>query len=226
MRIAKAIAEAGICSRRKAEELIAMGKVSVNGEILSSPALNVSESDEIKIDGKTIPKKEKLRIWLYHKPAGLITSHNDPQGRPTIFDNLPKNMPRVISVGRLDLNSEGLLILTNSGDWARKMELPSSKIKRIYRVRVFGKLDMDRIKKAEKGIEIDGEIFHPETISLTSSSGNNHWLEFTLTEGKNREIRKICSHFGLKISNLIRIAYGKYKLGKLKEGEVVEIPSS
>lgn len=223
VRIAKAIADSGVCSRRKAEELIANGKVIVNGQILDSPALNVTDSDEIQVDGKPLAKKEKLRIWLYHKPAGLITTHNDPQGRPTIFDNLPDNMPRVISVGRLDLNSEGLLLLTNSGDWARKMELPSSKIKRIYKVRVFGKLDIDKIKKSEKGIEIDGEKFTPQKISLLSSSGNNHWLEFILTEGKNREIRKICYHFGLKISKLIRIAYGEYSLGKLKEGAVREI---
>lgn len=223
VRIAKAIADSGICSRRKAEELILQGKVSVNGKILDSPALNISDVDEIKIDEKKLPTKDALRIWLYYKPAGLITTNLDPQNRPTIFENLPKNMPRVISIGRLDLNSEGLLILTNSGDYARKMELPSSKIKRIYKVRVFGKLNIDSMKKAENGITIEGERFHPQKISHISSSGNNHWLEFTLTEGKNREIRKICAHFGLKISKLIRISYGEYKLGKLKEGEVVEI---
>lgn len=223
VRIAKAIADSGFCSRRNAEKLIEEGRVALNGEVINSPALNVSDSDEIVIDGKKIPKKEKLRIWLYNKPAGLITSHNDPDNRPTIFDNLPSDMPRVISVGRLDLNSEGLLLLTNSGDWARKMELPSSKIKRIYRVRVFGKLGIDKIKKAEKGIEIDGEKFHPQKISLISSSSNNHWLEFILTEGKNREIRKICNYFGLKISKLTRTSYGEYNLGKLKVGQVKEV---
>ena len=174
MRIAKALAEAGICSRRKAEALILEGKVSVNGKILDSPALNVVDTDEILVDGNPLPKKDKLRIWIYHKPAGLITTHIDPQGRPTIFENLPKNMPRVISVGRLDLNSEGLLILTNSGDYAREMELPSNKIKRIYRVRCFGRLDIDRIKKSENGITIDGERFHPKKIDHISTRGSNH----------------------------------------------------
>jgi 23S rRNA pseudouridine2605 synthase len=195
MRIAKAISERGICSRRKAEELIQMGKVSVNKEIITSPALNVSEADIIEIDGKIIPQKDKMRIWIYYKPAGLITTHNDPQNRPTIFDALPKNMPRVISVGRLDLQSEGLILLTNSGEFAREMELPSSKIERIYKVRCFGKLAIEKLRQAEKGIEIDGEFFHPKLIRLIESKNNNHWLEITLTEGKNREIRKILGSF-------------------------------
>lgn len=222
VRIAKKIADAGICSRRAAEKLILEHQVSINGEAISSPAINVTDQDIIKVNGEILPQQEALRIWLYYKPAGLITSHNDPQNRPTIFENLPKYMPRVISVGRLDLQSEGLIILTNSGEFARKMELPSSKIKRIYKVECFGKINMKNIKNAEKGIEIEGEKFHPEKISLLDSKKNNHILEFVLTEGKNREIRKICSHFGLRIRKLLRASYGKFTLGNLKEGEAKE----
>ena len=223
MRIAKAISDAGICSRRAAEQLILEGRVQVNGEIIASPALNVSEDDEVKVDGKIIPNKPKLQIWLYHKPPGLITTYNDPQGRPTIFENLPKNMPKVISVGRLDIQSEGLLILTNSGDFARQMELPSSKIKRKYMVKTFGTFDLVKITASEKGITIDGELFHPESINLVESKGMNSAFEVVLTEGKNREIRKIFNHFGLGINKLIRTEYGQYKLGTLKPGNVVEV---
>jgi len=222
-RIAKAIADAGFCSRRKAEELISSGKVSLNGEVIQSPAINVSSLDQISIDGQIMPEQEKLRVWIYHKPPGLITTHSDPQGRDTIFDKLPKNLPRVISVGRLDMNSQGLLLLTNSGEFARKMELPSSQIKRIYHVRCFGKISLDKLKQAEKGIDINGEKFAPHKIELIKSSKHNHMLEFTLMEGKNREIRKICTYFGLKISKLMRISYGGYKLGNLQEGTVLEV---
>lgn len=223
MRIAKAISDAGICSRRAAEKLILDARVKVNGAPIKSPALNVSEEDYIELDGKVIPSKPKLRIWLYHKPPGFITSYNDPEGRPTIFDNLPPNMPKVISVGRLDRQSEGLLILTNSGDFARKMELPSSKIKRKYLVKTFGKFDIKEIKKSEKGITIHGEFFHPTSINLVESRGMNSEFEVILTEGKNREIRKIFAYFGLNISKLIRIEYGEYSLGNLKPGSVREV---
>lgn len=224
MRIAKAISNAGICSRRAAETMILDGKVSVNGNIISSPALNVSQEDEIYVEGKKLPTSTPaLRIWLYHKPPGLITTYRDPQGRPTIFDNLPKNMPKVISVGRLDLQSEGLLILTNSGDFARKMELPSSKISRKYLVKTFGKVDLAKIKTAEKGIKISDEFFRPSSINLEESKGMNSVFEVILMEGKNREIRKIFAYFGLNISKLIRTEYGEYKLGNLKPGEVREI---
>ena len=223
MRIAKAISDAGICSRRAAEKLILDGRVKLNNILVESPALNVAENDEIRVDDKIIPSKPALKIWLYHKPPGFITSYNDPEGRPTIFDNLPKNMPKVISVGRLDMQSEGLLILTNSGDFAREMELPSSKIKRKYLVKTFGKVDIDEIKKSENGITIDGEFFHPSSINLLQSRGMNSEFEVVLTEGKNREIRKIFAHFELKISKLIRVEYGEYRLGNLKPGDVKEV---
>ena len=223
MRIAKAISDAGICSRRAAEKLILDGKVMINNIIITSPAINVTENDAIKIDGKILPAKPHLRIWLYHKPPGLITTYNDPQGRATIFENLPKHMPKVVSVGRLDLQSEGLLILTNSGDFARQMELPSSKIKRKYLVKTFGAFDLPKIKAVTKGITIDGEFFHPEAIELIESKQMNSIFEVILTEGKNREIRKIFGHFGLGIHKLIRIEYGEYKLGALKQGEVREV---
>ena len=223
MRIAKAISDAGICSRRAAEKLILDGKVMLNDVIIASPAINVSESDRIQVNAKILPAKPKLRIWLYHKPPGLITTYSDPQGRPTIFENLPKNMPKVISVGRLDLQSEGLLILTNSGEFAREMELPSSKIKRKYLVKTFGAFDLLKIKASTNGITIDGEFFHPESINLLESKGMNSVFEVVLTEGKNREIRKIFAHFGLSIHKLIRTEYGKYKLGHLKSGHIIEL---
>lgn len=223
MRIAKAISERGYCSRRDAEKLIFDARVKVNGELLISPSVLVAPEDVIEIDGKLLPPKEQSKLWIYHKPAGLITTHKDPQGRKTIFDSLPKNMPRVISVGRLDVMSEGLLLLTNSGELARKLEMPSSKIERKYKVRCFGKLNIDKLKTSEKGIEIDGIKYRPKKISLIKSEKNNHWIEIILTEGKNREIRNILSHFGLKISKLIRISYGKYELGKLVPGEVQEV---
>jgi len=223
VRIAKAISDAGLCSRRAAEKLILEGRVALNGKNVESPAVNVFEHDAVEVDGKIIPHKPHLRIWLYHKPPGLITTYNDPQGRPTIFDNLPKHLPKVISVGRLDLQSEGLLILTNSGDFAREMELPSSKVKRKYLVKTFGRCSIQTIKTSEKGIAIEGEFFSPESINLLESKGMNSIFEVVLTEGKNREIRKIFAHFGLSITKLIRTEYGRYKLGALKSGHVLEI---
>jgi 23S rRNA pseudouridine2605 synthase len=221
MRVAKAISDSGVCSRRAAEKLILEGKVSVNGVFIESPALNILDTDIIEVDGHPIAKQEKLRLWLYYKPVGQVTTHKDPENRPTVFDNLPKNMPRVISIGRLDINSEGLLLLTNSGEFARKMELPSSKIERSYKVRCFGTFNIIELQKAEKGITIDGEFFHPKKIELIEK-GINSWVRVILTEGKNREIRKIFAHFGLKISKLVRVSYGEFKLGKMQPGEVVE----
>lgn len=223
MRIAKAISDAGICSRRAAEKLILEHKVTLNGELVLSPAINVVETDVITVDGDIIPQKPALRVWLYHKPVGLITTYNDPQGRTTIFENLPSNMPKVISIGRLDLQSEGLMILTNSGEFAREMELPSSNVIRKYTVHIFGHYDLGKIKEAEKGIFIETEFFKPTNITLLKSSGINSVFEVTLTEGKNREIRKIFAYFDLKIKKLIRTEYGKYQLGNLKPGQVIEI---
>ncbi|MEY3196755.1 MAG: hypothetical protein RLZZ59_121 [Pseudomonadota bacterium] len=223
MRIAKAISEAGICSRRDAEKLILQGRVSINGTLLESPAINVTDNDLITIDGKELPKKNPLRIWLYYKPTGVITTHKDPQNRPTVFSLLPKNMPKVISVGRLDIMSEGLLILTNSGEYSRRLELPSSNIKRVYHVHCYGVLDFDLLSKTTQGITIKKEYFKPTRIEIISTKNNNHIIEIELTEGKNREIRKIFANFDLKIKKLLRIQYGDFKLGNLKPGEILEI---
>ncbi len=220
-RLAKAMSDAGYCSRRDAEKIILESRVAVDGTIINTPAFNVTEKNKITIDGKALSDQEKPRIWLYHKPVGLVTTHKDPQNRPTVFEHLPKHLPRVISVGRLDLNSEGLLLLTNSGDLARSLELPSNKFLRIYKARVNGYVDMKSLSLVTKGITIEGERFKVEAIKLTKA-GNNSWLEVHLAEGKNREIRKIFAHFGLSVSRLIRISYGPYSLGEIKPGEVIE----
>lgn len=222
-RIAKFISDSGYCSRRDAEKLILSSRVMVNGNLINTPAINISESSEVFIDGKPITKKDKPRIWLYHKMTGFITTHKDPQNRPTVFDNLPKNLPRVISVGRLDLNSEGLLLLTNSGNIARHLELPSNRFLRIYKVRAHGMFDISNIATtAKRGVTIDEESYSIDDIKLIKS-GKNSWFEVHLREGKNREIRKIFEHFGLKVSRLIRISYGPFALADLKPGKVKEV---
>jgi 23S rRNA pseudouridine2605 synthase len=220
-RLAKAMSDAGYCSRRDAEKIILESRVAVDGKIINTPAFNVTDQNKITIDGKALAAKEVQKIWLYHKPAGLVTTHKDPQDRPTVFENLPAHLPRVISVGRLDLNSEGLLLLTNSGDLARKFELPSNNFIRVYKVRVNGYVDMKALSGVTKGITIEGQRYRVESIKLTKA-GNNSWLEVELAEGKNREVRKIFAHFGLSVNRLIRISYGPYKLGDLKPGEVAE----
>ena len=222
-RIAKRISAAGLCSRRDAERWITDGRVSVNGKVLKTPAYLVGDNDLIKIDGKTIPSKPTTRVWLYHKPVGLITTARDPQGRPTVFSALPKDMPRVISVGRLDLNSEGLLLLTNDGEWARKMELPSSHLKRTYRVRVHGKIPPDLIEQLAKGRTVAGVRYAPCKVIIEKGTGSNSWLIMTLEEGKNREIRKLMSSFGIQVARLIRISYGPYELNDLGKGKVKEV---
>ena len=224
-RIAKRIASSGICSRRDAERLIAEGKVFVNGEKLTTPAFLVEEKDEIIVNGVTLRKKETPRLWCYHKPVGLLTTHKDPKGRTTVFENLPKSLPRVISVGRLDLNSEGLLLLTTSGELARSLELPSRGWKRQYRVRIYGVITSEMIEKAKKGLTIEGVHYAPCHIEIeqNQSGGKNQWLLITLTEGKNREIRKIMDFFGFKVARLIRVSYGPFQLGNLQQGEVREV---
>lgn len=222
-RIAKRISAAGVCSRREAERLVLAGRVSVNGKVLETPACLVNDNDMIKVDGKEISSKPSTRVWLYHKPAGLVTTARDPQGRPTVFSALPKDMPRVISVGRLDLNSEGLLLLTNDGEWARKMELPSSKLKRTYRVRVHGKIPTDLSEQLLKGHTVAGIHYAPCQLKIEKKMGSNSWLTITLQEGKNREIRKLMASFGIQVARLIRISYGPYELGSLKKGEVQEV---
>ncbi|MBI1327753.1 MAG: pseudouridine synthase [Alphaproteobacteria bacterium] len=224
-RIAKIIAAAGICSRRDAERLIGEGRVSVNGKKLDTPAFLARFKDDIRVDGKPIAKPEQPRLFLYHKPAGLVTTHRDEKDRDTIFQKLPKGMPRVVSVGRLDLNSEGLLLLTTSGTISRYLELPKTGWKRRYRVRVHGAVDDARLKKLEKGLTIEGVRYAPMTINLDMKrDGGNSWLTITLQEGKNREIRRIMEFVGLKVSRLIRISYGVFELGDLPKGAVKEIP--
>lgn len=225
-RIAKFLSRAGVCSRRDAEKLIQEGRVKINGVILETPATLVSGEEKIEVNGKTIHAKEKTRVWVYHKPAGLVTTHKDPEGRTTVFESLPKSMPRVISVGRLDLNSEGLLLLTNDGAFARMAELPETKWKRTYRVRVFGIVDEARLNSLKNGITIKGIRYQSIDATLSKQTGQNAWLLITLVEGKNREIRRIMEHLGYKVNRLIRIGYGPFELNELPLREVEEVPGS
>ena len=222
-RIAKVIARAGRASRREAERLIEAGRVTVNGKKIDSPALNVTARDRITVDGEPLTAPEPPRLWLYHKPTGLVTTTRDEQGRETIFDALPKDLPRVMSVGRLDLNSEGLLLLTNDGEIKRKLELPSTGWLRRYRVRVKGKVDDRMLEPLRKGITIDGEAFQPMDVTLDRQQGANAWLTVGLREGKNREIRRAMEAVDLSVNRLIRISYGPFQLGNLARGAVEEV---
>lgn len=224
-RIAKVLARAGVCSRREAERWIADGRVVLNGTVLATPAVAVSPSDIVLVDGKPLPEPQVTRLWRYHKAPGLLTSHSDPQGRPTIFSSLPTLLGRVISVGRLDLNSEGLLLLTNDGELARRLELPATGWTRRYRVRVHGRVDEAQLKGLENGVTISGVRYGPVQASLDKVQGSNAWLSVSLREGKNREIRKIMDHLGFSVTRLIRTAYGPFQLGKLERGEVNEVPA-
>lgn len=223
-RIAKRLSRAGVCSRRDAEKLIAEGRVRLNGEILASPAVNVTEADAIEVDGKLVAGKEPPRLWRYHKVKGLVTSHRDEKGRPTIFDNLPKGLPRVISVGRLDLNSEGLLLLTNDGELSRHLELPATGWRRSYRVRAFGRITQTKLDRLKAGVQVSGVRYGAIEAKIDREQGSNTWLEMTLTEGKNREIRKVLEYLGLVVNRLIRVSYGPFLLGKLEQGAVEEVP--
>ena len=222
-RIAKRLARAGLCSRRDAERWIAEGRVTVDGHRLSSPALNVTDQSRILVDGKPIPVKTPTRLWRYHKPRGLLTTNRDPEGRRTIFDELPAALPRVITIGRLDYNSEGLLLLTNDGELARKLELPSTAWARRYRVRVNGDVDPAALGSLANGITIDGVRYGAIGAQLDRQQGDNAWITMSLTEGKNREVRRICEHMGWQVSRLIRIAYGPFQLGLLEPGGVEEV---
>ncbi len=222
-RLAKRMAGAGLCSRREAEAWIAEGRVKVNGKKVLTPALNVSSSDAVVVDGKLLQAREETRLWLYHKPAGLVTTHKDPEGRKTVFEALPKNLPRVISIGRLDLNSEGLLLLTNDGSLARKLELPSTGWIRRYRVRAYGGITPSMLEGMKKGVTVDGINYGSIEAVLDSQKGDNSWLTVSLREGKNREIRKIFEHFGCTVSRLLRLSYGPFQLGSLAKGEVKEV---
>ncbi len=221
IRIAKRMANAGLCSRREAERWIADGRVSINGTIITTPATTVAPADNVCVDGNPLPQQESPRLWCYHKPRGLITTHQDPQGRPTIFEKLPDSLPRVISVGRLDINSEGLLLLTNHGELSRYMELPTTGWIRHYRLRVFGK--PTRLDSLTKGITVDGVHYGPITATLEQSGTSNSWISVSLSEGKNRELRRIFEHLGHPVSRLIRTSYGPFQLGRLKQGEIKEV---
>jgi 23S rRNA pseudouridine2605 synthase len=223
-RIAKVIARAGVCSRRDAEKLIEAGRVAVNGNPIASPALNVSPDDIVLVDGKPIPSLMPTRLWRYHKPQGLVTSHRDPEGRPTVFASLPPSLPRVVSVGRLDINSEGLLLLTNDGELARRLELPAQGWTRRYRARLFGNVTQADLDRLAKGAVIDGVRYGPVTAELERSKGPYSWATIALKEGKNREVKRLMEHLGLKVARLIRISFGPFHLGHLPEGQVDEIP--
>ncbi len=224
-RIAKVLSRAGIASRREAERMIAAGRVAVNGKVIDRAALNVTDKDRITVDDKAIGEPEKARLWLYHKPSGLVTTNRDEQGRTTIYDELPEDLPRVMTVGRLDINSEGLLLLTNDGGIKRKLELPSTGWLRRYKVRIHGRPTEDSFTPLRKGLTIDGEKFQPMQITLDRQQGANAWVTVALREGKNREIRRAMEDIGLKVNRLIRISYGPFQLGQLKAGAVEEIRS-
>ncbi len=222
-RIAKVLSRAGIASRREAERMIEAGRVAVNGTIIDSPALNITEADSITVDGKPVSEPEPERLWLYYKPIGLVTSNSDEKGRNTVFDALPEDMPRVMSVGRLDINSEGLLLLTNDGGIKRKLELPSTGWLRRYRVRVNGRPTEDTLAPLRRGVTVDGEKFQAMQVTLDRQQGANAWLTVGLREGKNREIRRAMEEIGLSVNRLIRISYGPFQLGELKPGAVEEV---
>ncbi len=223
-RLAKFMARSGVCSRRDAEELIKQKRVTVNGEIIDTPAFKVEGSEKILLDGEKLPEIEQTRLWLYHKPAGLLTTHKDTEARATVFDHLPAGLPRVISVGRLDLNSEGLLLLTNNGELSRKLELPENGWSRRYKVRVHGFINKNKLADLAKGATVDGINYGPVKAELESQNGTNSWLIVTLNEGKNREVRKLMKSIGLEVARLIRLSYGPFQLGNLKKGEVREVP--
>lgn len=222
-RIAKVLARAGVASRREAERMIEAGRVAVNGKTITTPALNVIAKDRITVDGAEIDEAEAPRIWLYHKPTGRVTTERDEKGRSTIYDDLPADMPRVVTVGRLDLNSEGLLLLTNDGGIKRRLELPSTGWTRKYRVRVKGSPKDETLEPLRKGIEIDGFRYQPMTVSLDRQQGANAWLTVSLKEGKNREIRRAMEAVGLPVNRLLRVSYGPFRLGDLKAGQVEEV---
>ncbi|HKU04516.1 MAG TPA: pseudouridine synthase, partial [Bradyrhizobium sp.] len=222
-RIAKVLARAGLASRRDAEEMVTQGRVTVNGRLINSPALDVTANDVVAVDGKPLPPRERTRLFMYHKPRGLMTTHDDPEGRPTVFDNLPEGLPRLISIGRLDFNTEGLLLLTNDGGLARTLELPDTGWLRRYRVRAHGEVTQAQLDELKKGVEVDGVKYGPIDATLERDQGANVWVVFAIREGKNREVRNVMAHLGLEVNRLIRVSYGPFQLGELAEGQVEEI---
>jgi 23S rRNA pseudouridine2605 synthase len=224
-RIAKVIARAGLASRREAEAWIAAGRVAVNGARITSPALNVSPGDKIVVDGRPLPGAERTRLFLYHKPRGLVTTSSDPQGRPTIFGALPKHLPRLISIGRLDLTTEGLLLLTNDGGLARALELPATGWLRRYRVRAHGKVTQAQLDTLRDGVTVDGINYGPIEAVLDREQTSNVWITFGIREGKNREVRNVLRHLGLHVARLIRVSFGPFQLGEIAEGDAAEVPT-
>ncbi len=232
-RIAKVMARAGLCSRRDAEKWIAAGRVSVNGKTLETPACVVRDGDEVRVDNEPLPEADRARLWRFHKPKGLVTTHKDEKGRTTVFDVLPPDLPRVVSIGRLDLTSEGLLLLTNDGAMARELEHPSRGWVRRYRVRVHGRIDNSHLARLKKGVTVDGVRYGSidATLETTTAAGeekgaakSNRWVTVSLTEGKNREVRKVMEYLGLTVNRLIRVSYGPFQLGKLDPGVLEEVP--
>jgi len=222
-RIAKVIARAGLASRREAEAWIAAGRVAVNGTVIATPACNVTAADRVTVDGEPLPKRERTRLFLYHKPRGLVTTHADPQGRPTIFQRLPKHLPRLISIGRLDFNTEGLILLTNDGGLARILELPATGWLRRYRVRAHGAVTQASLDELRKGASVDGIHYGPIEATLDRVRGSNLWLTLAIREGKNREVRNVLGDLGLTVARLIRVSFGPFQLGDLAEGAVEEV---
>ena len=222
-RVAKVIARAGVCSRRDAEKLIAERRVAVDGKTLDTPAVKVRPGQRVTVDGEVLPAAEPPRLWRFHKPEGVVTAARDPEGRTTIYDRLPEGLPRVMPVGRLDISSEGLLLLTNDGGVKRRLELPSTGWIRRYRVRAHGRVTQEELDKLAKGVTVDGVTYGAIQASLDSQQGANAWLTMSLREGKNREIRRVCEHLGLAVNRLIRVSYGPFHLGKMPPGAVEEV---
>ena len=223
-RIAKYLSRAGVASRRDAEKMLSEGAVRLNGHIVNHPATFVSSGDIVQVNGRVVDAPERTRMWRYHKPEGLVTTHRDPEGRPTVFDKLRQQLPRVISIGRLDITSEGLLLLTNDGALARRLELPSTGWIRRYRVRVFGAPNPAALASLARGVVVEGVRYGPIEAEVDAKKGDNTWLSLSLREGRNREIRRVMAHLGLSVSRLIRIAYGPFQLGTLERGGIDEVP--
>lgn len=224
-RVAKVLARAGVASRREIERMIADGRVALNGEKLGTPAVLVGPEDVLSVDGRRVAAAAPTRLFRYHKPRGLMVTHKDAQGRPTVFEKMPPGMPRVISVGRLDFNSEGLLLLTNDGALARRLELPANAWLRRYRVRVHGTPDEKALAALARGVQVDGVQYGPIEAGLDSRQGANSWLTVSLKEGRNREVRRVMEHLGLSVNRLLRVGYGPFPLGQLKPGEIEEVPT-